>query len=108
MSAFLLFLILLVLLFGRSFVLDLLGSIFVGWLSSVLILIKVAFTLGHVALLVLTYPVVNSIAGEIAASSALGLVVIWQSFLLVQWYKSVPVEEPTTEQKENAELWKKN
>jgi len=103
---FVLVLILLVLLFGRNVVLELLRAIFIGWLDSVLVLFDVICLLCHVALLFLVYPVMKQLAGETTAQISFGLVVVWQGFLLWQRYKRVPSDPVDEEKERNAKLWR--
>lgn len=103
---FVLLLILLVLLFGRNIVLELLHTLFVEWLDSVLLLFNIIYVLCHVALLVLVYPVVHKLVGETVALISLILVVAWQISLLWQRYKKSPVEPVDEVKKRNASLWR--
>ena len=103
---FVLIFILLVLLFGRNLVLELLRAMFIGWLDSVLILFDVICLLGHLALLFLVYPVMNQLAGETIAQLSVGLVVAWQCSLLWRRYKKAPTEAVDQQKKRNAELWR--
>jgi hypothetical protein len=82
----LLLLILLVLLFGRRYVLELVEWAFAEWLLSMIFVVKIIFVLGHIALLLLVYPVVLSFLGENVAAVALVTVASWQGYLLWTHY----------------------
>mgnify|MGYP000262369709 FL=1 len=114
MAVFLLLLILLVLLFGRRFLLDILEWAFAGWLVSVIALFRMLFFLSHLALLIFSYPVVLSLFGETAAIIAVISVAIWQIYLLFFSKEqssefsghAEEVDQVSAERKKNAELWK--
>lgn len=109
----LLLLILFVLLFGRRVVLELLELVFAGWLISIIKLIEIIFVLGHIVLLILTYPIVEAVLGEGMATVALILVALWQGYLLWKWYRSEVTLDSSSvpdikmiERQKNADLWR--